>query len=75
MKNEINDLIAIKIPSETAVTCIWRAKGYVLLFYTRRQMKTKERGNNSQHWGMDRLHEQTNFALLSSFIKVVTRLF
>jgi len=76
MKNEISDLIAIKITSETAVTCIWRAKGYVLLVYARRQVKTKESRNDRQGWGRDRLNErQTNFTLLSSFIRTATRLF
>lgn len=56
------NLIGIKIPSEKGATCIWRAKEYVLLAYTRRQMKTKEERNNSQQWRRDRLNEQTNSA-------------
>lgn len=76
MKNEISDLTAFKITSETAGTCIQRAKGCVLLAYTRRQVMTKERGNYKQGWGRDRLNEQqTDFALLSSFIRMATRLF
>lgn len=72
MKNDIGDLIAITITSERAVACIWRAKGYVLVVCTRKQVKTKER----QGWGKDRLKEQqTAFALQSSFMEVATRLF
>lgn len=44
--------------------------------YTRKQVKTKERGNCRQGWGRDGLKEQqTNFALQSSFMEVATRLF
>lgn len=76
MKNYIGDLIAITITSERAVACIWRAKGYVLVVCTRKQMKTKERGNYRQGWGRDRLKEQqTAFALQNSFMEVATRLF
>lgn len=76
MKNEIGDPIAITITSERAVACIWRAKGYVLVACTRKQVKTKERGNYRQGWGRDGLKEQqTDFALQSSFMKVATRLF
>lgn len=76
MKNEIGDLIAIMITSESAVACIWRAKGYVLLTCTRKQVKTKERGNYRQGWGRDGLKkQQTYFALQSSFMEVATTLF
>lgn len=76
MKNEIGDLIAITITSERAVACIWRAKGYVFVVCTRKQVKSKERGNYRQGWGRERLKEQqTDFTLQSSFMEMATRLF
>lgn len=76
MKNEIGDLIAITIISERTVACIWRAKGYVFMACTRKQVKTKEMGNYRQGWGRDGLKEQqTDFALQSSLIGAATRPF